>query len=86
MNGKNFNLEIIDRDGIIYAGKCDFVVVPTTAGEIGILTGHTPLMSVVSKGQIKIYKDGVLQEKIKTQTGFVEVMQDCVNILAGKVG
>lgn len=84
MTGKKFNLEIIDRDGIIYSGKCNFVVVPTTTGEIGILSGHTPLMSIVSRGQIRIYKEGVFLEKIEAETGFVEVMQDGVNILLGR--
>lgn len=85
MTKKNFNLEIVNRDGIIFSEKCNFVVVPTTTGEIGILAGHIPLMSVVKKGQIKIYKDGILLEKIETETGFIEIMQDRVNILVGKV-
>jgi F-type H+-transporting ATPase subunit epsilon len=81
MNGGLFNLEIASHEGVLYSEKCDFVVVPTATGEIGILRGHTPLISVVSKGRVRVYKGGSLVKEIEVNSGFVEVTQHHTNIL-----
>jgi len=76
-----FNLELVSRERTLFSEPCDFVVVPTSGGEIGILRGHTPLISVVSKGRIRVYKSGSLVKDMEVEKGFVEVAQDHVNIL-----
>ncbi|MFH1856930.1 MAG: F0F1 ATP synthase subunit epsilon [Candidatus Omnitrophota bacterium] len=84
MDGKNFDLEITSRSGILFSEECDFVVIPTAMGEIGVLKGHIPLMSVVSKGNIRIHRNGKIIKEIKVELGFAEVSQTSVNILVGK--
>jgi len=81
MNGQLFDLEIISRQKALFAGKCDFVIVPTTTGEIGILCGHIPLMSVISKGRIRIYKNNSSIKEMEVNSGFIEVKRKYVNIL-----
>ncbi len=81
MDGQLFDLEIISRQKALFAGKCDFVVVPTTTGEIGILCGHVPLISIISKGRIRIYKNNSPIKEMEVDSGFIEVRRKCVNIL-----
>ena len=81
MNGPLFDLEIVGRQKTLFSGKCDFVVVPTTSGAIGILGGHIPLMSVVSEGHIRIYRNNSSIKEMKVNSGFIEVRRECVNIL-----
>lgn len=81
MNGHLFYLDIVSSKGKLFSGECDFAVVPTTTGEIGILKGHTPLLSVISKGDIRVYKDGLLKMKMEVESGFVEITQKHVNVL-----
>lgn len=85
VNEKLFDLEIVNRQKTLFAEKCDFVVVPTTTGEIGILRGHIPLMSIVSKGRLRIYRDNSLIKEMEASSGFIEVTQDYVNILISSI-
>jgi F-type H+-transporting ATPase subunit epsilon len=84
-NDKLFHLEVINQQKELFNGECDFVVVPTTTGEIGILQGHIPLASIVSGGHIKIYIKGSLLKKIGTKSGFIEATHNHVNVLLSQV-
>jgi len=48
------DVQIITPDKSLYDGKADLVTVPGTSGSIGILNNHAPLVSSLSKGEVKI--------------------------------
>ncbi|MDP2685454.1 MAG: ATP synthase F1 subunit epsilon [bacterium] len=50
--------KIVTPDGIIYEDKVEKVTLPTTSGEITILPGHVPLVSVLKAGELIAYKEG----------------------------
>lgn len=81
MNGHLFYLDIVCHKGKLFSGECDFAVVPTTTGEIGILKGHIPLLSVIAKGDVRVYRNGLLKTKMEVKFGFVEITQKHVNVL-----
>ena len=76
------HVEITSQDRSVYSGEADIVVVPGSAGEMGILPHHSPLLSTLKFGVIKVrYKEG--EEKVFTVAGgIVEVQPDQVTILA----
>ena len=51
----SLQLKIITPDKIVFDDNVDHVVLPTINGEMGIYANHTPLMTKVKEGTIKIY-------------------------------
>ena len=46
--------EIVSQDRLVFEGDADIVVLPGTAGEMGILPNHAPLLSTLKMGVIKV--------------------------------
>lgn len=74
-------LEIVTPERKVYSDTVDSVVVPTTTGEIGILPGHIPLLTMLQAGEIAVSKGG-RQEYLAVGKGFAECVGDKVSILA----
>ncbi len=73
--------EIVSQDRTVFEGDVDIVIVPGVNGEMGILPNHSPLLSTMSIGVIKVRYSG--QEEIFTVTGgLVEIQPTIVTILA----
>lgn len=77
----NFLLEIITPEKVILKDEVDEVVVPTMAGEIGILPNHAELLTKVKPGELIIKKNGKYQA-FAIMGGFLEVIDNHVSILA----
>ncbi|MDX1607587.1 MAG: hypothetical protein R3251_00020 [Candidatus Spechtbacterales bacterium] len=75
------NIKIITPAGVEYEGKVERATIPTADGQITVLANHTPLVSLLSEGEI-ILKGGDTDEvKYKTKAGFLEVRHDSEAIL-----
>jgi F-type H+-transporting ATPase subunit epsilon len=73
--------EIVSQDRVVYQGDADMVLLPGTAGEMGILPHHSPLLTVLQFGVIKVRAEG--QEHFFAVAGGVaEVQPDQVTVLA----
>ncbi len=75
------NLEIVTPEKKVLSEAVETVTVPTTNGEIGILTDHAPLISTLKSGVLS-YTGGGATEKMAVSGGFVEVSGNNVSILA----
>jgi len=73
--------EIVSQDRMVFEGDVDIVVLPGSAGEMGILPHHAPLLTTLKYGVVKVRtKD---KEEIFTVAGGVaEVQPDIVTVLA----
>jgi F-type H+-transporting ATPase subunit epsilon len=65
----------------VLAEDVDVVYVPGTNGELGILPGHTPLISQLQTGVLS-YTQGDRTRRLHVSGGFVEVNRDRVSVLA----
>ena len=74
-------LEIVTPEKKVLDESVDTVTIPTANGEVGILAGHAPLISALKSG-ILSYTVGGRTEKLVISSGFVEVGNDKVSILA----
>lgn len=74
-------LEIVTPAARVYSDTIDTVVIPTIEGEIGILPGHVPLLTVVDQGELRVTKQGRTQALI-VAGGFAQVSGDRVSVLA----
>jgi len=60
---------------------CDAVSLPGELGELGILPGHRPLVSLLAVGRV-VWSDGGKKTSVAVRGGFVEVAGDAVRVLA----
>jgi F-type H+-transporting ATPase subunit epsilon len=74
-------LEIVTPDRSLIREEVDEVVVPGTEGELGILPGHTPLLTTLKIGELW-YRRGQEKHYLAIVFGFVEVLPDRVTVLA----
>jgi len=74
-------LEIVTPTARVYSDTIDSVVIPTIDGEIGILPGHIPLLTVMDHGELRVTKDGK-DTALVVGGGFAQVSGDRVSILA----
>jgi F-type H+-transporting ATPase subunit epsilon len=74
-------LEIVSPERRVYDDEVDMVVVPGLNGQLGILPHHTPLISSLGVGELKIKKAGS-EESMLISGGFVEVRPDKVVVMA----
>jgi F-type H+-transporting ATPase subunit epsilon len=74
-------LEIVTPDRALIREEVDEVVVPGTEGYLGVLPGHTPLLSSLKIGELW-YRQGQEKHYLAIAFGFVEVLPDRVTVLA----
>ena len=75
------NLTIVTRERKIIDVVVDEVVLPASDGEIGILPGHTPLLTTLKIGQMR-YRVGSTVHRLVLSWGFAEVLPERVIVMA----
>ena len=75
------HLEIVTPERLAYSDDVDMVLVPGSEGELGILPHHTPLVSLLGLGELKIRKGGQ-EESFAIVGGFLQVRPDKVVVMA----
>jgi F-type H+-transporting ATPase subunit epsilon len=74
-------LDVITPERRLLSEQADSVNVPGLGGELGILPGHTPLISALQTGVLS-YAQGQSVRRLLVSGGFVEVNNDRVSVLA----
>lgn len=65
----------------VYRGEADFLVAPGAAGELGIMPKHSPLISSLAAGELRITHGDIVDE-VFVSGGFMEVQPDMITILS----
>lgn len=74
-------IDIVTAEREIFSAEVDMVIAPGVEGQLGILPHHSPLMTMLQPGELRLKKDG--EEILMAITGgFLEVRPDRVVILA----
>lgn len=78
-------LQLVSLDGVKFSAEAYSIILPTAAGEINVLPGHEPLLSLLVPGVITIRKDkndpDYHLEHFATYGGVLEVTGDNVRVL-----
>lgn len=77
----SIHLTVVTRERKIVDTTVDEVVLPASDGEIGVLPGHTPLLTTLRIGPLR-YRHGGTIERLVLSWGFAEVLPDRVIVLA----
>ena len=76
-------LVVPDRE--LWAGEARTVIAKTTEGDIGVLTGHSPVFGVLAEGSlVEILSDDADPVHAAVSGGFLSVADDRVSILSGE--
>ena len=76
-------VEVVSAEESVYSGEAAFVVLPGEAGELGIYPRHTPLITRIKPGAIRIQPSGGGEEQlIFVAGGILEVQPAIVTVLA----
>jgi F-type H+-transporting ATPase subunit epsilon len=73
--------EIVSQDRMVFEGDADMVVLPGSAGEMGILPNHAPLLTTLKYGILKVRLRGE-EQVFAVAGGVAEVQPDIVTVLA----
>ena len=76
-----FQLTVVTRERRIIDVESDEVELPASDGEIGVLPGHTPLLTTLRVGTMR-YRSGGEFHRIVISWGFAEILPDRVIVLA----
>ena len=77
----SFQLTVVTRERRIIDVVSDEVELPASDGEIGVLPGHTPLLTTLRVGQMR-YRSGGEVHRLVISWGFAEILPDRVIVLA----
>ncbi|MDO4554381.1 MAG: ATP synthase F1 subunit epsilon [Lachnospiraceae bacterium] len=84
MADKTFKLEVVAPDRTFYEGDVTMVELTTTEGDVGIYAEHIPMTMIVAPGVLTITEPSG-KKKASLISGFMEIKQDKVTILAETV-
>ena len=77
------HVDVVSAEEQIYSGEAEFVVLPGVVGELGIYPRHTPLLTQIKPGAVRIKIPGqTAEELVFVQGGFLEVQPNRVTVLA----
>ncbi|WP_454765365.1 F0F1 ATP synthase subunit epsilon [Cupriavidus campinensis] len=75
-------VDVVSAEASIFSGQAKFVALPGEAGELGILPGHTPLITRIQPGAVRIEKEDGSEEFVFVAGGILEVQPQHVTVLA----
>ena len=77
------HVDIVSLVESIYSGEAEFVVLPGVMGELGVYPKHTPLITQIKAGEVRIKVPGQAEEQsVFVQGGFLEIQPDVVTVLS----
>jgi F-type H+-transporting ATPase subunit epsilon len=79
----SLTLRVLAPDQNVFDGSADEVILPSTTGQLGILTGHISMLTAVDVGVLRVRANGSWNS-IALMGGFAEVDSDEVTVLVNK--
>jgi F-type H+-transporting ATPase subunit epsilon len=79
---KTMQVDIVSPEGRVFSGKASMMVIRGEMGELGILPGHTQLITTILPGAVQIQQPDAEDTILFISGGILEVQPDAVNILA----
>lgn len=77
------HVDVVSAEAQIFSGEAEFVVLPGEAGELGIYPKHTPLITRIKPGAVRIKIAGQAEDEfVFVAGGILEVQPDTVTVLA----
>jgi F-type H+-transporting ATPase subunit epsilon len=81
------HVTVISPERGVFDGAADAVVAPAFDGQVGILPGHAPFMTLLGKGvlTVQVGGGGGGANRFEVSGGFLQVVGDAVRVVADQV-
>ena len=81
-SGEHLHVELVAADRTVWSGEAEMVIARTTEGDVGVLRGHAPLLSLLTDAVVEISSadGGVVVAAV--DGGFLSVANDRVSVLS----
>jgi len=76
-------VSVISPEAVLFEGTAESVVAPAFDGQVGILAGHAPMMTLLGKGELRLGGEGSKQ-RFRVEGGFLQVVDDTVRVVTEK--
>jgi|TARA_Y100000588_G_C13734640_1_gene702956 F-type H+-transporting ATPase subunit epsilon len=76
------HVDIVSAESEIFSGKAEMVFAPAVLGEVGIAPGHTPLLTQLGPGEVRLQFEDGSEEGFYVSGGVLEVQPKVVTILS----
>ncbi|HCS61135.1 MAG TPA: F0F1 ATP synthase subunit epsilon [Microbacterium sp.] len=76
-------VSLVSADAEVWTGEATLVVAKTVEGEIGIMSGHEPILAILAEGQVRITQSDGTKVLANAQDGFLSMDSDRLTIVAG---
>ena len=76
------HVELVAADRTVWSGDATMVIARTVEGDLGVLRGHTPVLSLLSEAVVEVHVDGGDDVIAAVDAGFISVALDRVSILS----
>ena len=73
-------VSVISPERVLYEGEAESVVAPAFDGEVGILGGHAPMMTLLGSGELRLSAAGG-ERRFSVAGGFLQVADDRVRVV-----
>ena len=73
--------DIVSAEEQIFSGLVELLVANGSAGELGICYGHTPLLTDLQPGTVRVVLQGGEEDVFYVSGGYLEVQGDVVTVL-----
>ena len=73
-------VSVISPERVLFEGEADSLVAPAFDGEVGILRGHAPMMTLLGEGQLRLATGGA-ERRFSIAGGFLQVADDRVRVV-----
>ena len=77
-----FHLQIVTPDGLAFDGETESLIVKTTQGDVGILSGHADYFAAISVGRIRVKNPDGSYRKAAVNGGFLRVTKEVTRVVA----
>jgi F-type H+-transporting ATPase subunit epsilon len=72
-------VSVISPEASLFEGEASSVIAPAHDGEVGILTGHAPMMTLLGTGELRL--DGSNGRRFAVDGGFLQVIDNHVRVV-----
>jgi F-type H+-transporting ATPase subunit epsilon len=76
------HVEIVSAEAGIFSGKARMLFAPAVMGEVGVLPQHTPLLTKIKPGEVRVINENGEEEFFYVSGGILEILPQCVTVLA----
>ena len=76
------NIDIVTPLKLVISKKVKMSVLPASEGDVGILYKHTPLMTILNRGIVKLYDENSISDQIVVDGGVADISEDKITILS----